>query len=288
VKKTSKVYVTLHNLDAIKSVPFAAPFRGLIAYPVQLKTTRAVLWLHEAQTILSFLTQYHQVSSPLSAHLPHGPPAPTVRGLPRLSPGFILLLSSDCAIFPIGRLRPSTDDRSWRRLKRPTRCPHYSKSIPSGTFDTFRRFGHRSLTGRSLQDALRTFFQPIKTGDPRVDFYTMYKREATEYDTDYIKKYDEDLNTTLIFVRRPSPAPVNYLTCSCRQVCSLPSVPLSSSMSIRTSNPIPTSNPLPSSARSSSLSISPSSPARLLPSHLFRKIHRARSSPSPVSCMQVF
>ena len=30
----------------------------------------------------------------------------------------------------------------------------------------------------------------------------MYKREATEYDTDYVKKYDEDLNTTLIFVRR--------------------------------------------------------------------------------------
>ena len=30
----------------------------------------------------------------------------------------------------------------------------------------------------------------------------MYKREATEYDMDYIKKYDEDLNTTLIFMRR--------------------------------------------------------------------------------------
>jgi len=49
---------------------------------------------------------------------------------------------------------------------------------------------------------LRCFFQPIKTDDPRVDFYTMYKREATEYDMDYVKKYDEDLNTTLIFVRR--------------------------------------------------------------------------------------
>ena len=63
-------------------------------------------------------------------------------------------------------------------------------------------FGLRVLlTGPSLQDALRTFFQPIKTDDPRVDFYTMYKKEATEYDTDYVKKYDEDLNTTLIFVR---------------------------------------------------------------------------------------
>jgi len=58
--------------------------------------------------------------------------------------------------------------------------------------------------GHSFQDALRSFFQPIKTDDPRVDFYTMYKREATEYDADYVKKYDEDLNTTLIFVRRSS------------------------------------------------------------------------------------
>ena len=33
----------------------------------------------------------------------------------------------------------------------------------------------------------------------------MYKKEATEYDMDYVKKYEEDLNTTLIFVRRPSP-----------------------------------------------------------------------------------
>ena len=57
----------------------------------------------------------------------------------------------------------------------------------------------------SIQDALRSFFQPIKTDDPRLDFYAMYKREATEYDMDYIKKYDEDLNTTLIFVRRPQP-----------------------------------------------------------------------------------
>ena len=59
--------------------------------------------------------------------------------------------------------------------------------------------------GGSLQDALRTFFQPIKTDDARVDFYTMYKREATEYDSDYVKKYDDDLNTTLIFVRHSSP-----------------------------------------------------------------------------------
>jgi len=38
----------------------------------------------------------------------------------------------------------------------------------------------------------------------------MYKKEATDYDTDYVKRYDEDLNTVLIFVRRPSYALVNY------------------------------------------------------------------------------
>ena len=55
----------------------------------------------------------------------------------------------------------------------------------------------------SIQEALRAFLQPIKSDDPRIDFYTVYKKEATEYDTEYVKKYDEDLNTTLIFVRHP-------------------------------------------------------------------------------------
>jgi hypothetical protein len=34
----------------------------------------------------------------------------------------------------------------------------------------------------------------------RAEFYDKYKKEADEYDKDFIKKYDEDLNTTLIFV----------------------------------------------------------------------------------------
>lgn len=54
----------------------------------------------------------------------------------------------------------------------------------------------------SFQEALRTFFQPIKNDDPLLDLYTVYKKESSEYDVDYIKKYDEDLNTTLIFVSR--------------------------------------------------------------------------------------
>jgi len=42
----------------------------------------------------------------------------------------------------------------------------------------------------------------------------MYKRESVEYDTDYVKKYDEDLNTTLILVRLLSFVLVASLTCS--------------------------------------------------------------------------
>ena len=53
----------------------------------------------------------------------------------------------------------------------------------------------------SMQEALRMYFIPIKNDDPKLDFYTMYKRETTEYDIEYMQKYNEDLNTTLIFVR---------------------------------------------------------------------------------------
>ena len=42
---------------------------------------------------------------------------------------------------------------------------------------------------------------PLKSDEARTDFYTVYKRESAEYDTNYVKKYDEDLNTTLVFVR---------------------------------------------------------------------------------------
>ena len=45
------------------------------------------------------------------------------------------------------------------------------------------------------------YLQPIKNDDPKLDFYTMYRRETMEYDTEYMEKYNEDLNTALIFVR---------------------------------------------------------------------------------------
>ena len=36
--------------------------------------------------------------------------------------------------------------------------------------------------------------------NPRMDFYNKFQREMEEHDRDFEKKYDEDLNTTLIFV----------------------------------------------------------------------------------------
>ena len=39
--------------------------------------------------------------------------------------------------------------------------------------------------------------------DVRDKFYERYREEAGEYDTEFIKKYKEDLDTTLIFVCCP-------------------------------------------------------------------------------------
>ena len=61
------------------------------------------------------------------------------------------------------------------------------------------------LTPDSIQEALRMYFQPIKNEDPRLDFYAMYKRETMEYDTEHMQNYNEDLNTTLIFVSSSAP-----------------------------------------------------------------------------------
>ena len=54
--------------------------------------------------------------------------------------------------------------------------------------------------------ALQKFFtaKPIgsekKGSNPRAEFYAKYKQEAEHADKDFQKKYEEDLNTTLIFV----------------------------------------------------------------------------------------
>jgi len=38
-----------------------------------------------------------------------------------------------------------------------------------------------------------------------MEFYNKFQREMEEHDRDFEKKYDEDLNTTLIFVSVCSP-----------------------------------------------------------------------------------
>lgn len=59
---------------------------------------------------------------------------------------------------------------------------------------SFKSIIHELLFSSS-QDAYPT------EGDLRTRFYDDYRKEAEGYDRDFIKKHDEDLNTTLIFVR---------------------------------------------------------------------------------------
>jgi len=56
---------------------------------------------------------------------------------------------------------------------------------------------------RSLHSALKEFFNPLRTNDSRADFFTVYRKESSDFDRDYAGRYDGDLNTTLIFVSRP-------------------------------------------------------------------------------------
>jgi len=76
----------------------------------------------------------------------------------------------------------------------------------------------------------------------RVEFYDKFQREADEYDRDFMKKYDEDLNTTLIFVSilvtHTSVAVFISFSWGYRPVCSLQLHPLSLSTFSKTSNRI--------------------------------------------------
>ena len=49
--------------------------------------------------------------------------------------------------------------------------------------------------------------------DYRARFYEKYRREAEDYDTEFIMKYDEDLDTTLIFVSPGCRSDRRVLTC---------------------------------------------------------------------------
>ncbi|KAF9642358.1 hypothetical protein BDM02DRAFT_3273496, partial [Thelephora ganbajun] len=52
---------------------------------------------------------------------------------------------------------------------------------------------------KCLHSTLKEFFDPLRTNDPRADFFAVYRRESGDFDRDYAGKYDEDLNTSLIF-----------------------------------------------------------------------------------------
>ena len=102
--------------------------------------------------------------------------------------------------------------------------------------------------------------------DYRSQFYKHYRREADEYDREFMEKHDEDLNTTLIFV--------SFVWCSGvradsghRLVCSLPSPRHSSSTSNLNSDPTPTTRPPPSSASLSTRPTIPPSETTFPPSH---------------------
>ena len=140
----------------------------------------------------------------------------------------------------------------------------------------------------SIQEALRNYFQPIKHDDPKLDFYTMYKRETMEYDTQYLDKYNEDLNTTLIFVRFYV---LNFTFCSAhrplRPVYSQQSAPHSSSTSIPNSSQTPVTGPKPTSEQSFSPSTHPFSHTKTPPLPQPGMVPPRRSSPPRTSFTQV-
>ena len=76
---------------------------------------------------------------------------------------------------------------------------------------------HLSLIRSQEHDATR----PPPQEGPQAQFYKEYHKVAEEYDKEFLKKYDEDLNTTLIFVS------VGQFLWACtnqgsRQACFLP------------------------------------------------------------------
>ena len=57
----------------------------------------------------------------------------------------------------------------------------------------------------AIQNALRNYLPRLESagGSARAQFYNEFKREADEYDNDFLGKYRGDLDTTLIFVGLP-------------------------------------------------------------------------------------
>ena len=68
--------------------------------------------------------------------------------------------------------------------------------------------GARITLDHSLHSALKEFFEPLRTNNSRADFFAVYRKESNEFDREYTRKYDEDLNTSLIFVSYFIPVPL--------------------------------------------------------------------------------
>jgi len=69
-------------------------------------------------------------------------------------------------------------------------------NLQMGKFPLAPDLSVTETTRNSKKDA-----QPTQE-DHRSRFFEYYRKEAEEYDKEFLKKYDEDLNTTLIFVSR--------------------------------------------------------------------------------------
>jgi len=51
-----------------------------------------------------------------------------------------------------------------------------------------------------LKELLKEFLNPPRTSDPDADFFAVYRKESNDFDRDYAARYEEDFNTTLVFV----------------------------------------------------------------------------------------
>jgi len=68
---------------------------------------------------------------------------------------------------------------------------------------------------QSLEKALRDALSILgkdHSSDPRTNFYDKFRKEVAEHDDDFLKKRDEDMNNTLIFVSSVPPVETTWLT----------------------------------------------------------------------------
>ena len=76
-----------------------------------------------------------------------------------------------------------------------------SKHTPSFDSNTLLTTLCTASLEYAIQNALKNFLPRLEsTTNPRAEFYSRFKREADEYDNDFLRKYRGDLETTLIFV----------------------------------------------------------------------------------------